>query len=164
MAVTINATAGNANANSFVTAAEADAYFADRSHSEDWDAADADGRARALIVATRRLEQEQYAGSRASVGQGLSWPRVGAVVDDVEVAAGSVPTLVRRAQMELAIVVLREDVTADTGLEAFDAVSVGPVDVTVREGRQAGALPAHVLRELAPVLRTPPGVVRLRRA
>lgn len=164
MAAAIVATVGGANSNSYATVAEAVAYFEARLNASAWDGADADKRVRSLIMATNRIDQEVYSGSPSSSTQALKFPRVGAYDGDGRpVDSSAIPAGIKEAQFELALTVLSNDLFADTGLEQFESVKVGPLEVTPRVSRKAGALPAHVARELAPFLETPPGSVRLMR-
>ena len=164
MPVTIVATVGAANANSYVLATEADAYFDARLDSADWADADADDRARALIMATNRIDQEAFGGSRSSSAQALAFPRYGCYDrDGISIDSASIPAGIKKATYELALVLLQKDFFADSGLEQFSDVAVGPISATIRSERKAGTLPAHVARELAPFLTNPPGSVRLTR-
>lgn len=52
----LDATVGGASANSYVTVAEADAYFADRPFSETWSGLSAGEKEASLITATRTIE------------------------------------------------------------------------------------------------------------
>jgi hypothetical protein len=82
----IDATAGGENANSYITAADADAYFATRLNSSTWE--DSDAQEEALIHACVLLEQLDYIGipvtdtlsedgwHDAPPYQSLKWPRV----------------------------------------------------------------------------------------
>jgi hypothetical protein len=162
---TIVATPGDPAANSYVTVAEADAYFGAVLYADAWAAATATLKARALISATLRLEQEEYLGRRTTEEQALAWPRVGVrgesgyiVQDDI------VPTRIKRAQMKLALVLLGEDILAPTGLEAFESAQVDVIRVTMRDGGVVPSLPADVARELAHYRVGGLASVRLRRS
>lgn len=74
MPLTIVATSGAANANSFVTAAEMTTYCEGRLNATAWSATDA--QLPALVEATRDLTLYDYVGKRASGTQSLAWPRV----------------------------------------------------------------------------------------
>ncbi|HEX7048651.1 MAG TPA: DnaT-like ssDNA-binding protein [Longimicrobiales bacterium] len=172
----LDATVGSPTANSYVTTVEADAYFDERLHAEAWTAASADDRARALIQATRRLDQEEYRGvprnplkgtSENGPTQALKWPRRAAENDEGWVYEDDIiPTIVKHATMELALAYLSADADplADTGLEGFARVSIGSLEVEPRHARVAGELPENVRRLLAPVLETSRATVRLVRA
>lgn len=150
----LDPTVGGLTANTYATRAEADTYFGDRLHAAAWTAATNDDKDRALLWATVRLEQEQenYIGARTSTDQALAWPRGGVVVDGIPIDHDEVPVLVKRAQMELAFALLAGDILADSGLEAFDEVTIGPLSIDPRHEHRSGALPEAVRRELEPVL------------
>src|SRR5690606_32459077 len=100
------ATPGAPNANSYVTLAEADAYVAALAgpSARAWEQLDEDAKKRALLTATRRLDQEDYAGRKASPDQALKWPRVGAKDEDGRTYQSDVvPEVVKNAQVELAL-------------------------------------------------------------
>ena len=122
MAVTINATAGDASANSYITLAEADAFVEAMVLSTDankWGSGNTDSRNRALTAAAQRLDRERFLGARATDTQALQWPRTGVRKPDTYVntyatgfpfrisddyfADTEVPDQVKRAQIELAV-------------------------------------------------------------
>lgn len=166
MPSTIVATPGASTANSYVTVLEADTYFGDRPESTAWTGATADQKATALIYATRRIDQETFKGhprkplaDREATGdvQALKWPRYGVESEDGWwYDDDQVPNAVKRATMEAALAMLAGGFDLeDTGLEGFEKVVVGPLEVTPRHGRIAGVLPSVVLRELRDVIDTP---------
>lgn len=175
MAVTIDATVGGASANSYVTLAEFTTYMDGRSTSTAFDGATVDEQNRALVSATRRLEQEPYKGHRIDSAQALAWPRKYVPVADPahsdETAtlanhydADEIPERVKRAQMELAYSLLAgEFALADTGLEGFTNVQIGSLNVTPNHQRRAGELPEGVRRELRPLVLSGRNTVRLMR-
>ena len=80
MAFGIIATPGAANANSYVTEAEAVDYIAQMVSNADvqhWNSGNDDSRHRALASATQRLDRERFLGARATDTQALQWPRTG---------------------------------------------------------------------------------------
>ena len=80
MAVTIDATAGGANANSYITLAEADAFVEAMINSTDvskWSTGTDDNRNRSLAAAAERLDRERFLGARATDTQARQWPRTG---------------------------------------------------------------------------------------
>ena len=166
MPVEVDATAKGVSSNSYVTVAEADAYFGDRLRSTDWTGATPDDKARALIGATARLEQEIYEGTKTTLEQALKWPRFGADDDDGNVFDhDTIPAIVKEATFEQALLELAADLTADTGLEGFEKIVVGPLEVIPRHAQAAGDLSENVKRILRPVLETPSGAnIRLLRA
>src|SRR5690606_31374425 len=100
------ATPGAPDANSYVTLEEADEYVAGLAgpSARAWEQLDTDAKRRALLTATRRLDQEDYAGRKASNAQALKWPRVGVRDEDGRVYPSDVvPEVVKNAQVELAL-------------------------------------------------------------
>lgn len=82
MAVVVITTIGGKDSNSYVSVAEADAYFAKRLNADAWEAAPEDSRAKALILATSYIDQIGFTGKKASTDpqdsdsyQALEWPR-----------------------------------------------------------------------------------------
>lgn len=168
---TIVATAGSATANSYATTDDADTYFDERLQSSAWTGeTDADVQKRALIEATRRIDQETFEGERSTTGQALKWPRIGAADEDGnEYDSDEIPTIVIHATYELALALLNSnadstDLLADSGLEGFKRVKVGPLEVEPRHAQDAGELPDNVHRLLKPVLQTTGSTADLLRA
>lgn len=171
MASAIVATVGSASANSYVTLAELATYAGDRLDVADYTAATDAERTQALLQACRRIEQIAddgsgvgFKGLPVTSTQALAFPRSGIYDRNGNYIEPTViPVYVKRAQMELAIFMLSEDLLADSGLEGFDHVQVGPLNVTP-SSRIAGELPENVRRELQPVLYGTRGTIRLVRA
>lgn len=165
MPVTVDATVGGASANSYVTKAEADAYVLGRLNASTWeDETDTDKLNRALVSATRRLDQEEWQGRKVATTQALEWPRSGTSDQNGNAyATDAIPQPVKDATCELALAMLSEDLLADSGLEAFNSVTVGSLQVTPRHGRPAGDLPENVRRELRGLLATARNTIPLER-
>lgn len=87
--VTVEDGTGLANANSYVSVAEADAFHVSNFHTATaWAALTADQKAAAVITATRILDQQWiWNGGKASTTQALQWPRVLAPDPDFQTAA-----------------------------------------------------------------------------
>ena len=78
---------GRADANSYASAADGDAYHEGHLYASAWTAAAADRKAAALVMATRLIDsQYQFNGYRAESGQSLQWPRELCRDPDVNVA------------------------------------------------------------------------------
>lgn len=79
MTITIDATAGGASANSFVTEAEAIAYMAARLNASSWTTLSGstctNSEKIALVEATRELSYLEWQGRRSTTTQVLAWPR-----------------------------------------------------------------------------------------
>jgi hypothetical protein len=67
---------GNADANSYASVADGDAYHDGHLYATAWTGASADQKAVALVMATRLIDAEyQFNGTRTTAGQCLQWPR-----------------------------------------------------------------------------------------
>lgn len=144
---TLNATPGAADANSYATVAEADAYHDARLHSEAWTAADAGTKTRALIMATRLIDSlYDWTGDISSGQQALLWPRVGMsrrtgsdrtgwnptagwFGGAYPIASDVIPPELKNATAEFARQLLAEDRSADSDVEAqgLKSLRVGPI-------------------------------------
>ena len=150
---TIDATVGGASANSYITRANAQVHFNGRLSADEWTNASNADKDRALIMATYRMEQEQYEGSPVTTSQNLKWPRYSAYNDSGDTyASDEIPDVVERAVCELALAILKDPtIMSDSGMEGFTKVGVGPLAVEPRASRRAGTLPQHVIRMLRTV-------------
>jgi hypothetical protein len=143
----LDATIGGATSNSYVTVAQADAYFATRANASGW-AGTNDTKERALITATLRLDPEPWLGSRATEEQALRWPRFGVNdLDGYSYDEDEIPLPLQYATFELALTLLSSDILVPSGLEGFDEVKLGPLQVKIRQVLE-GELPETVVRHL----------------
>lgn len=144
---------GRADANAYVSVAEADAYFALRNNAA-WAAAAAADKEAAIVRATDYLDAGYaFRGVRASQTQALAWPRL-AAEDDAGRAIAGVPEAVRRACIELALRALDGELLPDAPRGGrVKSESLGPLSVTYADGAPAGTARAAIDRLLRPVLR-----------
>jgi hypothetical protein len=144
----LDSTVGGASANSYVSRADAVTYFGDRLDITEWTDASNDNKDAALVMATLRLDQEEWVGTRSSITQNIAWPRIGVYVDGIYQDSAAIPRQIEEATYELALAILKDTTfLADTGLEGFEKVKLGELDVTPRY-RAGGTLPAEVTRLL----------------
>lgn len=172
---------GGAASNSYVTAVEAEAYFDERMNAAPWAAisSDDDAVARALISATRRLDQEIYMGYKTDPDQALQWPRTGVTDrDGGDIPEDVLPTELKQATMEQALYMAglgTTDPSMPTGLEPFKRLKTTTVEMEMRTDRDPGemsGLAPAVLRLLYGLLITydedsgdeQPGTFRIVRA
>ena len=67
---------GKIDANSYASVDDAEVYHDGHLYSTAWDAASADQKVMALVMATRVIDAEyQFGGVRATIAQALQWPR-----------------------------------------------------------------------------------------
>ena len=186
MAVTIDATAGGADANSYITLTEADTFVEAMISSSDvskWTTGNDDSRNRALAAAAQRLDRERFLGARATDTQALQWPRTGVRKPDTYVntyATGfpfrisddyftdtEIPDQVKRAQIEMAVY-LKNNVDGISlgGLEDFKNVKIGNLDVTPDKTGAIGAdrVPPMFERYLTGLRISGPGNIAIKRS
>jgi hypothetical protein len=154
MALTIDATAKGASANSYVTLAEAETYVEGRLDVADWDADTDDNKNRALRMATDLLDAEDWRGSPSDQDQRLKWPRLGTYDEDArEYDSDAVPRPVKEATYEYALMLIAGTLEVKpTGLEQFENVKVGSLDVTPRASYRAAKMPDPVRRLISHLL------------
>jgi len=126
---------GKADANSYVSVAEADTYHANVTQSSDWSAASGSDKENALIVATEYLDAEyqgRWRGGRGSATQALAWPRASVEDDDGFLLSPiEVPQKLKDACAWLALRVVLGDellgVVTEPGSVTSESFTVGPV-------------------------------------
>ena len=184
MAITIDATVGGANANSYQTLADAQAIVDGMVQDADvtaWAAATTDAKNRALYTATQRLDRERFIGARSTDTQSLQWPRTGVRKPDTYIntyAVGfpfrittdyytdtEIPDQIKKAQVMLAVYLNNNvDGLGLTGLEDFKNVKVGSLDVTPSQSMGADKIPPLVERYMAGLRISGPGNFAIRRS
>lgn len=135
MAITIDATVGGGTANSYVSLAEATAYFAIRTNAGSFTGLQPDPQSAALLTAALRIDAENYRGTPASSTQAMKWPRSGLFSDGSALSNAVIPRAVKQAQMELALAIANAgtaDLLGPTGTENLDRVRAGSVEVQFR--------------------------------
>lgn len=149
MAVVIVATPGASNANSYCTKAEADTYHEGHPYSSTWDAATDDQKNRALVTATRLLDERyQWVSWPTDEAQALQWPRTG-VMDFLylsEIDSDAIPAKLKEATAELARQLLASDRTADSQVETqgITSMSAGSVSFSFKDSVTAKVMPDAV--------------------
>lgn len=141
MPITIITTPGAANANSYRTVLEADAYFTTRPYSTAWasivGASAEDTKAALLIEATRRIDERAYHGIRQSATQALAFPRYGLLDSETGHIVETIPVDVGHAtcEMALALAVANADTTQVNKLAQFKSLSLpGGLKLELRDG------------------------------
>lgn len=102
MPVTVTATPGSASANSYISVATGDDLANVYLGTLAWSSASTDNKGRALIMATRYLDELDWIGSRASTTQALAWPRTDAQCGDWSYSSTVIPQPIKQACFDLA--------------------------------------------------------------
>ncbi|QDP66362.1 MAG: hypothetical protein Unbinned1819contig1001_8 [Prokaryotic dsDNA virus sp.] len=186
MAVTIDATAGGASANSYLTLADANTLVEAMISSTDvgqWLVGTDDTRNRALTAAAQRLDRERFIGAKATDTQAMQWPRTGVRKPDTYVntyATGfpfrisedyftdtELPDQIKRAQVELAVYLKNNtDGISLGGLEDFKSIQIGSINLTPDKSGAIGAdrVPPMFERYLTGIRISGPGNIAIRRS
>lgn len=123
----IDTTPGSPTADSYVSVAEADAYWAKRP-GNDWAVAAASAREGALVRATGYIDATyDWHGVRSTAAQSLDWPRYDVMLDGYPVDSATIPAKVKDAVCEMALKALAGDVAADVSPQQVVEQTVGPI-------------------------------------
>lgn len=129
MAIVVETGTGSATAESYISVADASAYFTARGVTA-WAALATDAlREAALRKATEYMTavyRSRWQGARFTETQALDWPRAGVVRDSWQVGTDEVPVEVQRATAELALRAAAGDLSPDLK-QAKTSVTVGPI-------------------------------------
>jgi hypothetical protein len=148
MGLTVENGSGLSNADSYLSVADADTYYALYSSLAAWATALTAAKERALRLATRFLDARygrRWIGTRVNAVQALDWPRMG-VCDSDGFALDStvIPQAVKNAVAEAAFrVAAGEDLQADLESSAgviMESVKVGPIEETKQYSEPDGPL------------------------
>lgn len=137
---------GLADANSYASVAEGDAYAEGHLHAANWTEASAENKAKALVHATRTINALfRFHGSPATATQALDWPRSSGAYPD------PVPARLRDATIELAMSLLAGDRTAEPETAGISRLMLGQgaVDITFDKADRPKPLPPIVVAMLA---------------
>ena len=138
--------------NSYVTVAEADAYFQERLDSAAWLDADVERKTQALITATSLLDNLSWTGAAVSESQPLAFPRYGSYFDPrlgIEITLGEAPKRVTTSVMELALHLLTNEAVSDS-TDSVQSLSLGPLTLT--NIRRTSAVPVRIRSQFSCML------------
>lgn len=164
---TFDSTAGGANANSYVSVADADDFFAAHLESSFWAIPTAKKQA-VLVQATNRIDREKFGGQLTQRNtQRLQFPRSYVLSRDTVMVnpdfndaynayyfrnPTTIPLEVKQATCEMALYLLKrasgEFTVDDNDLETLTNYKVGPLDLAIKDGIKADRLPTTVQQYL----------------
>lgn len=146
----LDATVGGASADSYVTVAEADAYFASSANGGVWAPLAEDVKENRLKEATRILDLYYvWNGIKASETQALGWPRKKAYYPDgTLIPEDIIPVAVKYATFDLALFLYTNNgFTMEDNM--LDMVKVGPITVDFLDNKSPSSMPKSILTYLA---------------
>lgn len=131
MALTLVATAGASNANSYATVAEGNTYHEAHLYASTWNPAIDAKKAQALVWATRLLDEHiDWDGEKATTTQALRWPRTGMEdLDGIDVDDDVIPQKVKDATAELARLLIAADLTTEASESSIAKLKVGAIEI-----------------------------------
>jgi hypothetical protein len=154
MALVVEDGTGLSTAEAYISVEDATTYFAARGNAT-WSGLASDTvREQLLRKAADYMEgayRLRWKGVRNTETQALSWPRTDVVVDDFDLATDEVPTLVARANAELAVRAAAGDLLGDASAQVVQE-TVGPISVTYAPGARQGTAYKAVDAMLQPLL------------
>lgn len=146
----IDASVGGAASDSYADVAYSDAYHAARGFNSEYLAATTPVKEAALKWATRLLERLEWCGYKKDIAQALRWPRVYVYDQDgYWYESTIVPVPVKNAACELALYLIKEDRTADSGAIPLNSLSVGSLSMSFDTGAQTKEIPDGVKSMIA---------------
>lgn len=133
MAITIIATAGSSDANSYITLADAETYFESRYGSDAWDNATDDNKKALLVNATRLLDQSfSWTGEKATTTQSLRFPRNYVYNCDGELLdSDTIPTAIENATCEMVLFIAGN--SGQSTNNEYKKAKVGSLEVEYRD-------------------------------
>ena len=141
MAFVVEDGTGKSDANSYISVADADAYWADRGTPAEWTAASSGDKEEALVKATDYIDAHYrwIVGTIGSTTQALAWPRnnaldrFGRYYDTDEV-----PGVVEASACELAQKVLEGDTLITDIEDRVTREKIGPIETEYSGGGSTG--------------------------
>lgn len=163
MALVVETGAGLANAESYISVADASTRHANLGNAAWADAASDTLREQALRKATAYMVQvyrQRWTGNRAKIDQALDWPRYGVEVDGLPVHYDIVPADIANACADLALKALTEELAPDL-TRGVIREKVGPIETWYDQGSPEVKRYRAIDLMLAPYLTGGPSNARL---
>lgn len=131
MSCSLDASVGGMASNSYCTIPEADAYWQTRLRPEEWITRADETKCRALLQATRYLDDYvEWTGVSATYQQALAWPRWGmTTVTGNYIPADVLPDQLKWATAELARLLFGDDPETELSqvIQGLTDIQVGPI-------------------------------------
>jgi len=150
-----DSTVSGASANSYISVAEADAYFEGRLYTTEWDNASLADQEKALRMATTELDPMDWKGTMTdtTTPQALSWPRSGVYDSNgLLLASDEIPVFLINATSELALSQLVSNRYAEDDAVGLRKVTAGEVAISWDRRWQNTRNPITVNQMISPYL------------
>jgi len=151
MALTLDATVGGVNSNSYVTEAEGDAYHESRLFSTDWSGSTTLLKEAALVWASRILDYTfEWAGDKFTIEQAMRWPRFAVLDRDGQLFdSNEIPVELKDAVSELARLLIVTDRTGESGTEGLSKLKVDVIELTFDKLDRIDTIPDEVYQMIS---------------
>ena len=136
-----------ANANSYVTVAEADDYLIANPHAwSSWSVLTNTTKQYYLAFATRYIDaRAEFEGEKADPDSALRFPRTGCfTADEVEIPADEIPVGLRHATIEMARYLIDNDRTVERGQDGLKELQVDVVKLVFDENYRLAGVPSLI--------------------
>lgn len=144
---TVETGAGVAGANSYVSVAEADDYYAvDPNFNATWTAYDTAAKEQRLAWSTRVLDQRcLFEGDVVTSGQALRWPRAGVYTKDhTAITNTTIPRQLKDAVLEHLKYAITNDPTVGSDVTNLSQIVVDVIELTYQEGTSQSNVPVMI--------------------
>ena len=134
----------------YISVTDADTYFGNRHYATTWTGSDKE---KALRMAARAIDRENFLGTIATITQVQAWPRAGVVDSEGRaIDPAAIPQAIKDGQCELALSYLNDDPTADDGLKGVRRVVADTVVMEYDGRAPVRRLPDIVMALIRPYL------------
>ena len=146
-----NSDPGSVSATSYASVVEGNAYHDAHLYGSAWSSAKTDTKERALMMATRILDERvNWVGRKATDAQALRWPRSSVVdADGYTVSSTVVPVTIKNAVIEFARLLIDTDTTAARDDEGVKSMKLDSLAIEYDKTDQKNAIPQTVREMVA---------------
>jgi len=151
MALTLDASIGGVNSNSYATEADGDAYHDLRLFVTAWTGAATADKEAALVWASQQLDYHfDWTGSKFTIEQAMRWPRFGALDRDGQlIDSAELPQEIINAVSELARLLIGTDRAAETGVEGIQKLKVSVIELEFDKHDRIQTIPDEVYQMIS---------------
>lgn len=151
MALTLDATVGGEDSNSYATEAEGDSYHESRLFSTIWTGSTTAIREAALVWASRILDYTfDWSGDKYTIEQAMRWPRWAVLDRDGQLFdSNEIPVELKDAVSELARLLIDTDRTAESGTEGLSKLKVDVIELTFDKLDRIDSIPDEIYQMIS---------------
>ena len=120
----------------YISLADANTHFDGRLYATEWTAATDAEKEAALKEATVQIDFYEFYGlpTDTTTPQALKFPRTGLpVIDGITYNSTDIPTRIAKACAEMALVMLKKDITSTTSQDKYKSVKLSSIEAVYRD-------------------------------